>query len=229
MRRITYILVHALFLVWLGVLVLFAWPFKDLSGLEFFGYFAGIFIPGFFFDRWKKNYQWRDTVDEIADILEVDSNKTDKNLVQALGSLSGWQRIWFVLSVIILVPTLLIGYVASPNKDFLYQAPSDVKKQIKLEKEWISENKKACDIADLPAPNIDAETQNKFLKECRAHQNDLAVYEDSLERQRFDKKEYNQELAKVVAFTAIGYLIAIGLLYCFGLAVGWIFAGFSKK
>jgi len=229
MRRIVYISVHAIFIIWLGVLFLMAWPFKDLTGWEYLGYFAGLFIPGFFFDKWKKNYQWRDSVDQIADILEVESTKTDKNLAQALSSLNGWQRIWIVLSVITLIPTLAIGYIASPNKEFVYQAPPDVKRQIKIEKEWLDTNKKACEIADLPAPNADVDAQSEFLKKCQKHQNDLAVYEDALERQGFDRKEYNQELAKVVAYTTVGYLIAVGLLYCFGLAVGWIFAGFSKK
>ena len=229
MRRIIYISVHAIFLLWLGVLLLFAWPFKDLSGWEYVGYFAGLFIPGFFFDKWKKNYQWRDSVEKIADILEVETDKADKNFLQALGSLNGWQRIWFVLSVIILVPTLVIGYVASPNKDYLYQAPHDVKSQIKAEKEWVDANKKACEITDLPAPNVDVEKQSEFLKKCERHQNDLAVYQDALDRQRFDRKEYNQELAKAIAYTTLGYLVSIGILYCLGLALGWIFAGFSKK
>ena len=65
-----YVLIHAIFICWLVGLLIYAWPFADTTPLEYFGYFAGIFIPSFFFDRWKREWRWRNVAyPKVAELL----------------------------------------------------------------------------------------------------------------------------------------------------------------
>jgi len=92
-----YGLVHLIFASWLLGLLFYAWPFRNTTPLEYLGYFVGIFLPAFFFDRWKKEWRWRNVdypkvakmlTEAADDVLKQDESESSLDFCEASESLS---------------------------------------------------------------------------------------------------------------------------------------------
>jgi len=96
-KRFIYGLIHALMLGWLIGLFIYMWPLRDKTSMEYLGYFAGIFVPAFFFDRWKREWRWKNIdypkvakilTEAADDSLRQDESKSSLDFSEASKCLS---------------------------------------------------------------------------------------------------------------------------------------------
>ena len=92
-----YWLVHLIMVGWFTGLLIYAWPFKNTTAIEYLGYFAGIFVPAFFFDRWKREWRWKNIdypkvakilTEAADDALKQDESKSSLDFSEASEPLS---------------------------------------------------------------------------------------------------------------------------------------------
>ncbi|MBT8573665.1 hypothetical protein G6653_06440 [Polynucleobacter paneuropaeus] len=96
-NRFIYGLIHVLMVGWLIGLFIYMWPLRDKTPMEYLGYFAGIFVPAFFFDRWKREWRWKNVdypkvakilTEAADDALKQDESKSSLDFSEASESLS---------------------------------------------------------------------------------------------------------------------------------------------
>ena len=96
-NRFIYGLIHVLMVGWLIGLFIYMWPLRDKTPMEYLGYFAGIFVPGFFFDRWKREWRWKNIdypkvakilAEAADDALKQDESKSSLDFSEASEPLS---------------------------------------------------------------------------------------------------------------------------------------------
>jgi hypothetical protein len=128
--------------------------------------------------------------------------------------LSGWQRIWIVVAVVLLVPALLLALILQPSRD------SDLVRDLASPDCRVWREMPGGYAPDaFPAPGQPCRSiQNFVIFNPGARVRSVADYERYLERQKVG--------AIATAFAV--WAIFVGTLYAAGWSVGWIRRGFRR-
>jgi len=142
--------------------------------------------------------------------------------------LSGWQRLWVVLSIIYLPIVVLLLLEEWPNKKqiehlWVYSiigASIDASKDDDYRTNRVREAYK--DISD-----------RELIQKINAKYDKKPKYKEKLNKINLRYQKKIQSLGKdrliKIGMAFIGWSIPIGILYLMGLAIGWIYKGFKEK
>ena len=129
-------------------------------------------------------------------------------------SLNGWQRIWLVVSVILLVSTLFVVVALWPERDVsVLENINSPKCQAwrELPKGFFPEK--------LPDWKDECYSLQSFLYYQRVNLKTIADYDKYLAWAR----------VKTVTVSMGFWIVSIVVIYLFGWSIGWIIKGFSKQ
>ena len=150
-------------------------------------------------------------------------------------TLNGWQRLWVLISVLLIVPIAIVTVSIFPS-------PNDIKHQSKFENDLSpsaksklfdeSKSKAATDKNEIIWDNLVGLTvkmPNGHVLEFNADaQNDdaekvAAEYYDIL------KNEARKQRLEYAVYGVLSWLSIIVLIYIFGWSIGWVCRGFKKS
>jgi len=89
----------------------------------------------------------------------------------------GWERMWLLICLLMLIPHLLILFLSFPSSQYLYKAPSNTSQIISLENEWLDTYRDNCIKAEK---SVNQEEQKLIANNVSAKKS----YEDELTRLR---------------------------------------------
>lgn len=128
-------------------------------------------------------------------------------------TLDGWQRLWVVISVLLIFPAVLLSMGLWPNRDV------DIVRDLA--------NPKCKPGLESPSGFFPA-AYPSVGEPCRAHQ----AFEFLHERHLRSVIDYDRYLAsakvKAVGWSVFAWFAAVSTLYGAGWAVGWVIRGFRN-
>ena len=143
-------------------------------------------------------------------------------------ALNGWQRLWVMFSVILLVFLIIVAIMLFPSPTDISHDDSFIEKLSTASKAKLAPKDDKGIIWDnvvglkVKMPNKYVLSFAKGIKESDAEIVSAEYY--SILR----KIAFNQKF-KFVAFAFAIWLGAIGVVYAFGWSIGWVYRGFKEK
>lgn len=144
-------------------------------------------------------------------------------------ALNGWQRIWIVISVLTLIPTVLLAVSNMPDAESTNRTFADKLIQKSLE---LSEFKGygVLDIRSAYRDMTDEEFIERVITKHGKKMDEAGISYKNLVTEHADTL---RDLKKTQIILVTQYLSAwasiLGVLYAFGWSVGWIRQGFRKS
>lgn len=142
-------------------------------------------------------------------------------------NLNGWQRLWVILAVLLLIPAGLVGFDTRPTADAINREWAG--KVIELaanndpalagQEPW----KIAIQYQDVPPAKLVEKLNYGYL----SRHPELKERADAL-GQPFQQQLDRLPLSAITHFVLVifGWLLVAGMLYLCGFAIGWVYRGF---
>ena len=142
--------------------------------------------------------------------------------------MNGWQRLWVVISVLLLVPTIFVAYsLQSPDYEIVSRKKERVIEFVANNDPTLTEFKPwkllAAKYADMPP--------TEFLK--RFEEGYISKHPEFREQIRSIHLEVDREFGYrrfALVLKAVGvWMGIIATLYVLGFAAGWVYRGFKRN
>ena len=156
-------------------------------------------------------------------------------MVHILSKLNGWQRLWFVFSILSLVLTICIVIVA-PKPEYAVEDPDIIARLNKDETYRV--NIPNIGIVSFPNSLSDKEVGNWIDKYYNSNRDTIPKIASYLINQRnqtdaakaqMDNADLKSSYLSVMGLYFLIWLSTVTVVYLFGFSIGWIYRGFKKK